>query len=170
MADSFNVSYGFTASTTTVNLPRPALNYADDFTVKTDSSNSKRTSECVLTNITSPLDQPEILRYSIEDINDIYSGTTINPSFMSQSKKGFSLLVQLNEVVRVTDSANPSFTLDLPVSVHAVIKAPKNRFITAAMLQSLHCRLLGAFFTTEDTTNSPDMLARMIRGSLNPLQ
>lgn len=178
MADTFTTAFGYptAGSEPSINWKRTALDYESDFTSESCGCNNNGTKQStrneksvVLTNVEAPLDQPEVLRYSIENIKDIYSGTGINPSYMSQSKKGFSLLVQLNEIARVTSSTDPSFTLDLPVSVHTVIKAPSNRFITADMLLSLLQRLNGAFFSTSDTTNTSEQLARMIRGSINPL-
>lgn len=163
MAKSINVGYTDTAiaGNPVLNLLRGSINHAADFVVKSSSP-----SEVVLTNITSPLDRPEKFRISYQEIANVYGGTDIDPSVYGSSKKGVSILVQLTEILSETDSVDPAYRVDLPISVHCVLRFPANTAITAAMLQTAMARMLSGFYATGSVTT--DRITSMVRGSLKP--
>lgn len=143
-------------------LNRGLLNYAADFRQKSATPGK----EIVLTNITSPMDRPENIRIAYSDVANIYSGTSIDPSLCAPTKRGVSLLCQLTEVQSVTDSADPEFRIDLPISAHLVIKVPASEYITAADVIAVVGRLLSGLFDTGSTSTA--RLNAMLRGSLVP--
>lgn len=142
------------------NFSRAQLNPVDFIAIQ------KGDQKTVATNKTSPLDQPETIRCQSTDIKDIYAGTSIDPSVYNASRQGTSILVQVNDIVRVTDSVDTAFQVDLPLSAHIVVKVPKSSYITEAHVQAVISRALGLFYNvgTPDTTR----IAAMLRGSMTP--
>lgn len=128
---------GVTAPTLTV----PVLNYGTDFRVKVESSK-----ETILTNTSTPLDQPETIRFGFSEIADVYSKSGLNTDQISGTLKGLNLLAQINETIKVTDTANAAFSQYLPISAHLVIKVPQSGYITPAMITTLVTRLVATLY------------------------
>lgn len=160
------VKQGYTdtaiSGVSSLTFPRGLLNIKADFRVKSNNNGK----EVVLTNITSPIDRPENIRFAYTDIANIYSGTGIEPSIASPSKKGISLLAQITDVISISDTADADFRIDEPLSAHLVIKAPASEYVTSAQIQTLIGRLLSSLFDTGSTSGS--RLEAMLRGSLLP--
>ncbi|DAD52701.1 TPA_asm: coat protein [ssRNA phage SRR7976310_3] len=145
-------------------FPRAVLNVGSDFRVKSNNAGK----EVVITNITCPVDRPEKVRIAYSDIANIYSGTGIEASLAAPTKRGVSVLVQVTEVITVTDDTDPDYRIDLPVSYHLVVKVPASEYITAADVQTGLGRLLSSLFDTGVTTTS--RLEAILRGSLVPTE
>jgi len=158
-------SLGFTdtadGGATTKAFTRANLNFPVDFSVKTDSE-----SKVLLVNKTSPLDQLESIRVESSNIVDVYKGTSIDPSVYAPSRQGVSIVVQVNDVLRVTDAAVPAFQLDLPISVHTVVKVPLSSYITAADVQTVIGRALAIFYNSNYVTTG--RISSLLRGSMLP--
>lgn len=163
MAKALSVNYTDTAipGVESLKLERGLVNYAADFKVKSDEPG-----EVILTNLTSPVVYPERMRISSSDVANIYAGSSIEPSLFAPTKRGTSLLVQLTENWKVTDTADPNYEIALPVSAHLVIKVPNHELITPAAVQTLVGRLISGLYETgsQDTTR----LTALLRGSLKP--
>lgn len=162
-------SFGYTDKVaTTKNVAVPQLSYAADFSVKAETS-----SEVVLTNTTSPLDQPETIRFALEPVRNVYNGTAIDPSAQSTSKNGVSLLVQVNDILRVSPETGESGcccgdgAMDFPISTHIVIKTPLVQYIDADTVLSVVKRNISALFG-EGTDVTSARLNSMLRGALKP--
>lgn len=162
MAKTLSVNYTDTAipGVTSLNFARGLVNYGD-FKVKSDQPN-----EVVLTNLTSPVVYPERFRISVSDVGNVYTGSSIEPSLFAPTKRGTSLLVQLTEIWKVTDSADPSLEQALPVSAHIVIKVPNHELVTPAAVQTLLGRLISGLYETGTTDTT--RLTALLRGSLKP--
>lgn len=163
MAKVINVGYTDTpiAGSPVLNLLRGSVNFKADFRVKQETPN-----EVVVTNLTSPVDRPERFRFAYSDVSDIYKGTDINPAVYAPSRRGVSVLCQLTEVISVTDTTDPSYRKDVPISVHTVLKVPADEDITSAMIQTALARALSGFYDTGLVTT--DRIKAMVRGSLTP--
>ena len=142
-------------------LPLAVLNFPVDFVVKNRSNK-----EAVLANLTSPLGAVETIRFAVNDVSNVYSGTQIQPTLWATSKHGVSMLVQLNEIFSITDTADTSFRQDLPVSAHIVLKVPDSEFITGDVMKTIIGRLVDAMFDSGVVTSG--RLAALARGSLLP--
>lgn len=154
-------SFGYTDKvTTTKNLALPDLSYATDYALIRDDA-----SEVVISNTTSPLDQPETIRFALSSVADVYQGTGIEPSFRSVTKRGESLLVQINDILRVTD-AEGQILYDLPISSHIVVKLPLNEYVTADVALQVVKRNISALFDTGLVTSA--RLNQLLRSSLKP--
>lgn len=147
---------------TSLTFPRAVLNFGADFRVKANQPGK----EVVLTNLTCPVDRPEKIRIAYTDVSNVYSGTDIDSSVYSPTKRGVSILVQLTETISVTDSTDADFRVDLPVSYHLVVKVPASEFISAADIQTGLGRLVSGLFDTGSTATT--RLEAILRGSLVP--
>lgn len=158
-------SFGYTDTVptggATKEFPRPNLNYSADFAKMEDSEN-----KCIITNLTSPYDQPESMRFELSDIKNIYNGTSIDPSAYAASRAGISLVCQVNDVLRVTDSEDSTYQVDLPISVHFVIKMPKSQYITASDIEKVVARCVSSMYDTD--SNGTSRLDALVRGSMVP--
>lgn len=165
MAKTMSVNYTDTAMTgaTTVKLDVAQLNYAKDFRVTKDEPN-----EAIITNLTSPLDQPERFRFAHNNVADVYRGTGIDPTLYYPSRRGTQVLCQLTDVYSVTDSADASYLALLPVECHLVIKVPNNDLITPEQAEKIVCRMLGGLYETESTATQYTRLQALLRGALLP--
>ncbi|DAD50977.1 TPA_asm: coat protein [ssRNA phage SRR6960509_3] len=163
MSKSIDFGYTDTAigGSPTLNLLRGSVNFGADFRVKTDKKD-----ELVLTNITSPIDRPEKFRIAYSVVENAYTGSGISPGYQAPSLKGASVLIQLTEVASITDSEDPSFRVDAPISVHCVVKVPAIEELTETHIQTVLARMLSGFYETGSTTTT--RLKALIRGSLIP--
>lgn len=145
---------------TKLDLPRGLINFGADFNLVED-----KTSEVILTNITSPLDRPENFRLAYTQIKDIYSSADVHPNVQAPSKRGVSLLIQLTNTISDVD-VTKNTRVDLPISAHMVLKFPANAAITPEIIQEHVGRMVSGMFETGSITTS--RLKSMMRGSLLP--
>lgn len=164
MSKSINKGYSDTAigGVTTLPFSRGLLNFGADFREKSSTPGK----EIVITNITCPTDRPEKLRIAYSETANIYSGTDIEPSLCAPSKKGVSVLVQLTEVISVSDTTDPSYRIDLPVSFHMVMKVPASEYITSDIIEAGVGRLVSAMYDTGSSNGK--RINSLLRGSLTP--
>lgn len=158
---SYNRTDTAVAGNPTLTLPMAVLNYKADWRVKSEANG-----EAVLTNLTSPIDAPERLRFAVSDIKDVYKNTGIDPLTAAPSKKGVSVLCQLTDTWTVTDSEDATYVVNLPVAGHIVLRIPANENITSDMLKLFVGRLIDGLFETglSDSTR----LRALSRGVLLP--
>lgn len=164
MAKKISVNYTDTAisGATKVSWTLPTLNFASDFRVREDEP-----SEAIVTNLTSPIDAPERIRWAHSEVKDVYKGAGIDPTLYYPSRRGTQILCQLTDVLTVTDDASPDYQAALPVSAHLVVKVPNNELITEEIVLSLLQRLVAGLYETTGSTTSP-RLRGILRGSLLP--
>lgn len=159
------LSYGTTDTSGVPKTPSLALvplNYKADF-----RTNVEKPSEVVIGNLTSPLGQPEKFRFAYDEVKNIYANTGIEPTQMDPSKRGVSLLCQLNDTWAITDTEDTTFRVLLPVSAHLVLKVPCNDMITTEHMLALIGRCVSGLFDGSESEPSK-RLAGLVRGSLEP--
>lgn len=163
MAKSVNKNYTDTpvSGVTSLSLPISVVNFGKDFRVKVNEPQ-----EVIITNLTSPIDRPEKFRFAMSDIKDIYKNSGIDPNLFSPSKRGVSVLVQLTDTYTVTDSADPTHEVALPLEAHLVLKVPANEAVTTQMIVDFIGRLASGFFETGAV--NPNRVKSLCRGSLLP--
>lgn len=163
MAKTLSVNYTDTPVTgsTAVSYSLPQLNFGADFRVVKDEAD-----EAIITNLSSPIDQPERFRFAHNIVNDVYKNSGIDPTLYYASRKGTQVLCQLTDVYSVTDSEDSSYLALLPVECHLVIKVPNNDLITPAVAEALTERMLAGLYET--TAGQYTRLKSMLRGALLP--
>lgn len=159
-------TWGYTDSKTSeYTVHRPNLDYANDFAIAEDEAG-----RTVITNITSPIDQPETIRYQYQNVANIYANSGIDPSLMSQNKTGFSVVVQVNDTLRVSDDSEGSIrTLDLPCTAHLVFKFPKSQYIGSTEIETVIARTIGALASTDSASLSSHINA-LARSATRPAE
>lgn len=150
------------AGSPVLTFPRAAINFAADMRVKSNQPGK----EVVLTNITSPIDRPEKIRIAYSDVANVFSGSGVEATVFTPTKRGVSILAQVTDVISITDSADPDYRIDLPVSFHLVVKVPANENISADDVETGIGRLLSSLFDTG--VSSTSRLEAILRGSLVP--
>lgn len=126
------------------------------------SSNEKETT---IVSVASPLGLSNKFKYGVRDIQNIYSGTGIDPGLYPPVKSGVSVVFQSNETWTMKDPTDATLPVyALPVEAHMVIRIPNNELITTDNILGLISRALGSVLNS-DLSN----LAALIRGSHNPL-
>lgn len=155
-----SLSKGYTSEESSVTLPVELLAFDTNFRVKASNPG-----EVVLTNVTTPVDRPEKVRFAYSEIADIYKNTGIDESVTAASKKGVQVLAQVTETWSLTDSDDASYRVDLPVSAHLVLKIPACEHIGINDVKSLVGRVLGSLY---DDKAGDWNIASLVRGALVP--
>lgn len=145
----------------TLDIACPTLNFGVDFAVKESNA-----SEATLINLTGTVSDVETIRVKRADVANVYTNSGIDPSYQAPSKRGQSVVTQINAVYTVTDTADASYRVDLPVQCHLVLKIPHNPLMTEGVALDLAKRCFSTLFDTGSTTS--DRLKRVLRGSLVP--
>jgi hypothetical protein len=160
---AYSLNKGYTDSITTPKtVSVPDLKYTTDFKVSTDVPG-----ELIMTNVTSPLDRNETIRFAVSNVKDIYAGSGVDSSCMAASHQGISLVAQVADVWRYADSAVPTApVVDLPISAHLVIKAPKSSYLSADDYLAIAQRAFALLFATGSVTST--RLMQMLKGALDP--
>lgn len=138
------------------------VNFGADFVEKVSPAKG----EVLLTNTTAPLGLSETYRYAIQPIADVYKGSEIEPSLRTAGKRGLSLVIQHNCVLRETDPSDPTYERYVPASAHTVLKIASTESMTADKALGLFQRLLAPFFETGAHTSA--RLGQLVRGVLKP--
>lgn len=162
MSKSLAFSYSDTAfgSPETLNFLRTNVNRGADFAVTKSASG-----ESIITNVTASNDTPEKFRTAYSEVADIYKGSGIEAANKAPSSKGFSIVSQITNIGRVTESVTGE-TYDLPISAHLVIKAPNDALVTAAVILNVLERLMSNLYG--DNVLTTDRLAAIMKGAVQP--
>jgi hypothetical protein len=168
---SANTNYGYEDTLTgTINVSLPALDYETDYAVVSEQSNN-----VVLTNVTTGVDQPETLRFAIQDVANVYSGTSIDPANFAPSRRGKKLLVSDHLTLRVPNGDGTS--TDFPVKMGLTFEFPTSVNLSdSAISDALHRVFAAAYDVSADTPASGVYaetlyrIKRLIRSSLNPIK
>lgn len=149
------------AGSTVVGKIQPAtLNFSKDFAKK-----GGKDGEAIITNLTSPLDCSETIRFAYSKVNNIYAQTGIDPNVYAASRLGFSVLSQLNTTL--TSTTESGHRVDLPLIAHLVLRGPASEDITGAIIANMIYRLVGTLF--EEGAATPDArINSLIRGAVLP--
>jgi hypothetical protein len=158
---AITTSWNYTQTGNPKNLPVPDI----DFSKFTQMDKSTK-SEKWLNNLTSSLDIPETAKFKITNIGNIYDKTEILPVYYATSKAGRELFWQLNDILTASDSENPTFSQDLPVSGYVALKFPTNALMTSDALLTFYERLVSMVLDTGAVTKS--RLEAMMHGSSIP--
>jgi len=142
-------------------FPPAPINFGADWRIIRDTG-----TEILLTNLLSPMDQPEQIRVAYSEISDIFKGTGLtakSTSAVTQNTKGASILIQL------TGMGNDAAGLLYPYSAHLVLKVPFGTDPAASDITMIIKRLLGSLYAT-GSDSCVSRVEGLIRGSLKPIE
>lgn len=138
------------------------INFGADFVEKTDSKKG----EVIITNIKAPVSAPETFRFAVSPIDDAYRGSSVEPSMRAITKKGVSILVQHNIILKETDTTDATYEAYVPVKVHTVLAYPNVETLTATLAEKIFRRHAAGLYETGK--HDEGRLASLLRGSLLP--
>lgn len=98
---------------------------------------STTATEVVYTDTQTPVDRPRRIRLAFNPIANIYRGSGVDPGFQYASKRGVSTLIQSTSVASVEDPDDPSVRIDLPISMHTVLRLPSTNYLSGNNLVTL---------------------------------
>jgi len=136
MSTSLATGTGQTLSVTTLTPVAPAVGLWTPQVLEAGNT--------VIKNTNGALDQPNTIRYSISPVADMFKNADCR-AMPDQRTDGINLLVQVNEVWKVTESLTGEYYY-LPVSAHCVLKLPADVAVTATQVAALATRLAGATY------------------------
>lgn len=137
------------------------LNWSTDWAKTTNVAGNS-----VLTLVSAPPDQPQTARVGLTQVANVYTGTSVDPSYQLPFKRGVSAVAQLNAVYRVTDSDPSILPIDLPVSAHIVLRVPLSSLLTNDHMLAVIARTIPLLFDTSDTSSA--RIGKVLRGALLP--
>lgn len=118
--------------------------------------------EIEYSNMQSPLGLPELIKKRISNVANIYTGSGIDPTLMTPTKRGVSLNYNVRQTWTAADSTNPAApTFAMPPRASLTITVPNNELITTNDVWYLIESLLGVIFP-----DGVDSLAKDLRGAL----
>lgn len=169
MADSL---YGYTDSFNhTIACTLPAMDYDKDFAVSHDGD------AVVLSNLTTPVDQPETLRYAQYDVANVYKNTDIQPIYRENGVRGKKNIISLLDTARVT-SLDGEVIVDYPVKVAISMEYPLSANLSSADIWRAVVRCIAATqdymrtadidIMSKDAYADESLLNQEFRGGLNP--
>lgn len=137
------------------------LNFPVDFLIKQNLPG-----EVILTNKTAAIDRPERIRTAAAEVKDVYKGTGIDPALYATSRRGTSIVVDLDSTYSVKDSVDATFESLLPFHGHLVLRVPNNQLVTADVVAAFTKRLVALLFETGSVTSG--RISALQHGSLLP--
>jgi hypothetical protein len=160
---SYTTTWGYDAASVVEGRKiTPAnLNFGTDF-VKT----SYKPGEAIISNLTSPLDRVETVRFAVSPVANIYAGTKLDPSNQSQNKRGTNVLIQVRSCLGVTDS-DTNEKIILPFEGHLVLRVPQHDAVTTDIVKAHVSRVLGGLYEDGDTFMG-SRLSALLRGGVLP--
>lgn len=148
---SFVLGYGPNGTAvdgvTDVTFPVAPLNYDADFRVLEEGPG-----KVVLTDITSPLNQPSTLRIAQSVRANVYANTEIDSSAYLSSKRGSDTIIEVREVWSKTESTDPSYERLFPVRCAITLTVPTDAIIDATSVKRLVARTVAGLATMGDNT------------------
>lgn len=137
------------------------LNFPADFLIK-----QSLPGEVILTNKTAAVDRPERVRFAAAEVKDVYKGTGIDPALYATSRRGTSVVVDLDSTYSVKDSVDATYESLLPFHGHLVLRVPNNQLVTADVVAAFVKRVTALLFETGSVTSS--RISSLQHGSLTP--
>lgn len=160
MSKSLSLGFTDTAGVTAKTLTMPAINFATDYSVQSESA-----SEVILVNTTSSMDQPTTIRIATRDVPDVYKGQNISTALIGPARAGIEVLVESRFTHKVTESTTGEEYVG-PDKVGITLRFPKDGNLTGANMLSMVLRSIAAVFEQGD--NSDIRLNGLIRGIKKP--
>jgi len=122
-------------------LTMPPLNFLADYK-EVDEGPGR----VLYTDISSPREQPATLRIAQTSRANVYAGSTIDPMVFLPNKKGTDTIVELRQIVAVTDTEDSTFLEMFPVRIAVTTTYPDTSYLTANALESLLLQVVAAHF------------------------
>jgi hypothetical protein len=109
--------------------------------------------------------RPEVLSFGRRVVKDIYANSSVDSAYRCPSKTGIKLLVNWDTIASLTNSEDPTFRMDFPISIRTTITVPASDYLTADDVLMLMKHQFGAMFASGTDVTSA-RLGKLLKGSL----
>lgn len=121
--------------------------------------------EVVETNLASPMGRPEKFTFGRRIVKDIYANSDVDTAYRCPTKAGIKLLVNWETIASLTESTDPTFRMDFPISIRTTVTVPASDYLTADNVLLLVRHQFGAMFAgSTDVTSA--RIAKLLKGAL----
>lgn len=150
-------SFSFKNTTVSENsVPTVSIDTAADYTIQADEPEY-----CVLSNLTTLGDEPELITYQCRRVNSI--STKIENYNPPKNKAGIQYGVKIDELYRVTSDDKSEVLCDLPVTATLTFTQPSHSLITSDVMEQVLSRLLGALYKSDGTTRINELMRLCVK-------
>lgn len=157
-----SVSYGHNGTAvggvSALTFAIPPLNYSADFRKVEDGPG-----KLIMTDLTSPQDQPFTLRIAQSSKANVYAGSSLDPSVFLPNKRGTDTIIEVRAVGAEVDSTDSTYLKMFPVRVAITLSLPDAVQITPAGVSSLIGHAVAGLYGQGDATNT-EGIAALLRG------
>lgn len=153
-------SFGFTNTqvNTNVSISPVDLKVVTNYALKEDEPN-----QVTEENVTSPLDQPEVLTFRSRDIPVVNSEVT--NQYPAPVTTGVQYVIQLDELLSTRDDS-VGYRVDDPIVAYLTIRHPKSGNVTSSHVQAVVERLIGACYNSDGSSR----FDALMRSALKPTE
>jgi hypothetical protein len=107
-------------------------------------------------NKTASIGQGELLTYGCDAIKDVNTDQKVyNPG---KVKDGVRYRIRLDEILRTTDTTDPTFVVDDPIVMELSIKHTMSGNVTPAIIEAVFKRLIGACMRSDGSFRFNDLM------------
>lgn len=149
------------AGVSSITLPIAPLNFDADFGVVQDEPG-----KVVMTDVTSPVGRPALVRIATRERANIYAGSNLDPGVYLPVRSGTDKLVEVTMVVEVTDPADPSYLKLFPVRLAVTSTLPRYADVDMVALEKVLLTRAIAAMAAQGASTLDTGLAATSRGVL----
>lgn len=108
----------------------------------------------VLSNVTCPIDQGELITYRCNDVDHVSTSQKIrNPA---KVQDGVQYVVKVEDIIRTTSDNGD--VVDEPIVAYLTLRHPRSSNITDALVNTTFNRLIGACYKSDGATRFHDLM------------
>lgn len=137
------------------------VNYKADWK-KTD----ERKGQYVLTNLRSPIGNPETIRINQSITNTLYKGSSVEPAARVSTSQQTGVHIYYNANLEVVDTEDPTYHATVPVMASLTYKVPTQSYVTGAEVIKTLERLISALY--DSGMHNGERIDGQLRGNLEP--
>lgn len=121
--------------------------------------------KCSETNVTTPVDQPEVISFGCTEIANVAS--SIKNLYPPHVKGGVQYQIKVEELLSTTSSEDATFRVDDPIVAYLTVRHPKSANVTAAHVLTVIERLMSALYKEDGTTRLDDLMRSALKPTSN---
>lgn len=151
-------SFGYTNKDVSANKVTPVdLKIMGDYALREDEP-----TRCGLINVTTPIDQAELISYQNRDIKSV--STDLEILHPGKVTAGIQYSVMVQELLSTTATEDPTFRVDDPIVMTLQVRHTKSGYVTDQHIAEVLSRLLGSLQKEDGSWRFNDLM----RSALKP--
>lgn len=119
---------------------------------------------CALSNMTAPVDQPEVVSFGCTEIPQVSS--SIKNLYPPKVKSGVQYQIKVEELLSTTSTDDAGFRVDDPIVAYLTIRHTKSSNVKPADVDAVISRLRSFLYKEDGTTR----INELMRSALKPTQ